>query len=180
MMLRVPAADAGREPSLQHNRREGGTAQSIEPKVKLEMFSIGCKDEFRFCQLRRYLHGSLGQAAPQVTLPRDPQILIPPSRTRRLCHRFHTVNYRLIHSAGQPVTLDPLLVLGNDMDVIPFADLPAVDAIPALTSAVADHAELHLIQIMDATVMRGSTLPTFDALSARATAVREEVSRFIR
>ncbi|KAJ3144446.1 hypothetical protein HK101_002688 [Irineochytrium annulatum] len=155
-------------------------AQWIEPNFKVEMFCKGCRDEFRFCS------SCGGGSTTRSGKWRPKQLFLETRKTCSLPHvrvgsaaRFHTVNYRMIHSAGQPVTLDPLLMLGNDMDVIPFADLPAVDAIPALTSAVADHAELHLMQIMDATVMRGSTLPTFDALSARATAVREEVSRFM-
>ncbi|KAJ3153017.1 hypothetical protein HK101_001769, partial [Irineochytrium annulatum] len=152
----------------------------VEPEFKAEMFCKGCKDDFRFCS------SCGGGSTTRSGKWRPKQLFHEGRKTCSLPHvrvgsatRFHTVNYRMIHSANQPVTLDPLLMLGSGMDAIPFSDIPPADAIPALTSAVADHAELHLMQIMDATVMRASTLATFEALSARTSAVREEVNRFM-
>ncbi|KAJ3190911.1 hypothetical protein HK101_008258 [Irineochytrium annulatum] len=165
-------------------KRPGGEEIWVEPAFKSDMFCKSCEEDFRFCS-------SCGGGSTTRSGKWRPRQLFNASRkTCLLSHsragsasQLHSVSYRLLaNSATHAVEYDPIVMLGDDMQDIPFAaspDCTADMAINELTPVIQDHVESTLLQTMDATIMRGSSLPTFDALSTRASHLRGEIGRFM-
>ncbi|KAJ3190913.1 hypothetical protein HK101_008260 [Irineochytrium annulatum] len=172
---RVPAGD---------ERRAAGAEAWIEPSFKAELFCRSCEEEFRFCSSCG--GGSTtrsGKWRPRQLFNASRKTCLLPHSRAGSASQLHTVSYRLLTSTSTP-TIDytPIVMLGDEMTDIPFAatsSCPPEVAIRELTPVIQDHVESTLLQTMDATVMRGSSLPTFESLSCRATELRAEVARFL-
>ncbi|KAJ3178005.1 hypothetical protein HK101_010164 [Irineochytrium annulatum] len=153
----------------------------VEPEFKVEVVCTSCLSLYRFCS-------SCGGGSKRSGKWRPKEMFSANRKTCCLSHirlgdasQFRVVSYRPISDhTGRTMTLDAVQMEGEPMDAIPFANGDPEDRIVAFADLVAEHMHQTVLQINDATMLRGAAFDTWPKMIGRMSDLKSDVTNFIR